>query len=264
MQACTKHHLRAHTYTMHSPAWMKLHRCECSDCSKSFAVNQKLQAHRKTYDKKLYTCSHLPCLLLRTLPLFSTRMKLQAHTRTAHPPTSPYAECNSKSFGQQKGLEAHLAIHKEGAVYGQVNIGELEARKRRGREHGRDWICCFEGCAKAFKLVFPLLDSTVAFSQLYVEQKNHLARITTSRTSTNATLSALGEVVASPAVTNISWDGLLRPTNRWSRAIAPRAIMRKAFSLISTEYREILSGEKHHDQEGLTLSLSPVSPSIRV
>ena len=139
-------------------------------------------------------------------------MKLQAHTRTAHPPTSPYAECNGKTFGQQKGLEAHLTIHKERAIYGRVNNGELEARKRRGREHGRDWICCFEGCAKAFKLVFPLLDSAVAFSRLYVEQKNRLTRITTFRTSTNATLSALGEVVASPTVTNISCDGLLRPT----------------------------------------------------
>ena len=61
-----------------------------------------------------------------------------------------------------------------------------------------------------------------------LNRKQRLARITTSRTSTNATLCVLGEVVASPTVTNVSFCGtLLRPTNQRSRPVAPRAITRK-------------------------------------
>ena len=139
---------------------------------------EKLRARQKTHDEKRYTCSHPPCVSLHTLPLFSTWTKLQAHTRTLHPPTCPYPERNGKSSSQQRGLEAHLKARKGRAIEGLLNVGENtvnngepEARKRRGGEHGRDWICDLEGCTMTFKSVFPLLNSVVAFSRLDVEQK---------------------------------------------------------------------------------------------
>ena len=83
--------------------------------------------------------------------------------RTAHPPTCPYAECQGKSFGQQKGLKAHLKIHEgqdvDDCLDGEqdaVNDDEPAVKKRRGGNHGRDWVCDFEGCTKDFKSVFPL------------------------------------------------------------------------------------------------------------
>ena len=81
--------------------------------------------------------------------------------RTAHPPMCPYPECNGKSFSQQKGLKAHLKIHEGRAVDGRLDCGEdtvnddePRVKKRRGGEHGRDWVCDFEGCTKDFKSVF--------------------------------------------------------------------------------------------------------------
>lgn len=35
-----------------------------------------------------------------------------------------------------------------------ANDDEPTVKKRRGGEHGRDWACDFEGCAKDFKSVF--------------------------------------------------------------------------------------------------------------
>lgn len=162
MEAFTKHHqLRAHISTFHSPVGTKPYRCEHTDCSKSFATNQKLRAHQKTHDEKRYTCSHPSCLSLPALPFFSTWTKLQNHMRTAHPPTCLYPECQGKTFGQQKGLKAHLKIHEGRKVDGHLDgeedapSDEPERKKRRGGDHGRDWVCDFEGCAKDFKSVFP-------------------------------------------------------------------------------------------------------------
>ena len=136
---------------------------------------------RKTHDENRYACSHPSS----HPSVFSTWKELQVHTRTAHPPTCPYPGRNGKSFSQQRGLEVHLKIHKRRVIDGCLNVwentvdnGELEARKRSGREHGRDRICDIEGYTKYFKSVFPLLDSAVAFSRLYVEQKKALTTIT--------------------------------------------------------------------------------------
>lgn len=159
MQSFTKHHhLRAHISSVHSPAaGTKPYPCEHPDCSKSFATNQKLRGHQKTHDEKRYSCSHHSCLLLPTLPFFSTWTKLQAHMRTAHPPACPYPECQGKSFSQQKGLKAHLKIHEGRDVDGRLDGEEDDepaVKKRRGGDHGRDWLCDFEGCTKDFKSVF--------------------------------------------------------------------------------------------------------------
>lgn len=84
--------------------------------------------------------------------------------RAAHPPTCPYAECQGKSFGQQKGLKAHLKVHEGRDVDARlddeedaVNDDGPVVKKRRGGDHGRDWICDFDGCTKDFKSVFPFL-----------------------------------------------------------------------------------------------------------
>jgi len=77
--------------------------------------------------------------------------------RTAHPPACPYPECQGKSFSQQKGLKAHLKIHEGRDVDGRLDGEEDDepaVKKRRGGDHGRDWLCDFEGCTKDFKSVF--------------------------------------------------------------------------------------------------------------
>ncbi|KAF9643120.1 hypothetical protein BDM02DRAFT_3157513 [Thelephora ganbajun] len=159
LESFTKHnHLRAHISAVHSPVGTKSYRCEHPNCSKSFATNQKLRTHQKIHDEKRYSCSHRSCLSLSTLPFFSTWTKLQAHMRTGHPPTCPYPECQGKHFSQQKGLKAHLKIHGgrelDGRLDGEedaANDGEPAVKKRRGGDHGRDWVCDFEGCTKDFK-----------------------------------------------------------------------------------------------------------------
>ena len=163
-------HLRTHISTVRSSAGTKLRRCEHPGCRKRLATNQKLRDRHKTRDEKRYTYSHPSCLWPSTPQFFSTWTKLQAHMRTAHPPTCPYPECNGKSFSQQKGLKEHLKIHEGRAVDGRSDLGEDRVnddepmvKRRRGGEHGRDWVCDFEGCTKDFKSVFPLLDSVVAF-----------------------------------------------------------------------------------------------------
>lgn len=82
--------------------------------------------------------------------------------RTVHPPTCPYPECRGKSFSQQKGLKAHLKVHEGqdvddrlGSEEDAANDDEPVLKKKRGGDHGRDWVCDFEGCTKGFKSVFP-------------------------------------------------------------------------------------------------------------
>ena len=175
------HHLRAHISTAHSPSGTKPYRCEHLDCPKSFATNQKLRAHQKTHDEKRYSCSHKSCLSSPTLPFFSTWTKLQAHMRTAHPPTCPYPECRGKIFAQQKGFKAHLKIHEGQDIDGRLgdgkdatNDGEPATKKKRGGDHGRDWACDFEGCTKDFKSVFPSSHFVFTCSQSWPKQKKAL------------------------------------------------------------------------------------------
>lgn len=158
MQSFAKHHhLRTHISTAHSPAGTKPYRCEHFDCPKSFATNQKLWAHQKTHDENRYSCSHQSCLMVPSLPFFSTWSKLQAHMRSAHPPTCPFSGCHGKRFSQQKGLKAHLKIHEGEHLNGGEGADEDDepaVKKKRGGGHGRNWICDFEGCIKDFKSVF--------------------------------------------------------------------------------------------------------------
>ena len=51
---------------------------------------------------------------------------------------------------------------------------EPAAKKRRGGEYGRDWICDFEGCTKDFKLVFSTSRLCFSILQSWVEQKKAL------------------------------------------------------------------------------------------
>ncbi|KAF9777877.1 hypothetical protein BJ322DRAFT_1094846 [Thelephora terrestris] len=152
------HHLREHVSAVHSFTGTKSYRCERLDCSKSFATNQKLRAHQKTHDEKRYSCSHQSCVSLPILPFFSTWTKLQAHMRVVHPPMCPYPECHGKTFNQQKGLKAHLKIHEGrdldsrlGSEEGATNDDEPSMKRKRGGDHGRDWVCDFEGCTRDFK-----------------------------------------------------------------------------------------------------------------
>ena len=101
--------------------------------------------------------------------------------RMAHPPTCPYPGCRGKSFSQQKGLKAHLKIHGgrevDDHLDGEEGAGdddEPAAKKRRGGEYGRDWICDFEGCTKDFKSVFSTSRLRFSVLQLWVEQKKAL------------------------------------------------------------------------------------------
>lgn len=167
--------------------------------------------------------------------------------RTAHPPTCPYPECEGRSFSQQKGLRAHLKIHEGREVDGRLD-GEEDAadedepavKKRRGGEHGRDWICDFEGCTKDFKSVF--YSSRFRFRLLmtaHLNRKRLLPRIKTSRTSTTAILCALRKVVTSLMATSTFFNDMLHGhIDQQSRLIAPvirKTIIQKVSGWISTE-----------------------------
>ena len=129
--------------------------------------------------------------------------------RAAHPPTCPYPECRGKTFGQQKGLKAHLKIHEGRDLDGRLDGGEDAAsggepatKKKRGGDHGRDWACDFEGCTKDFKSVFPSSGFWTHWLTYEFNRKRRLRRITTSRTSANAISRALTKGVENPMATN--------------------------------------------------------------
>ena len=77
---------------------------------------------------------------------------------------TPYLECNGKSFGQQKGLEADLKIHKGRAIHGRlnivgntVNIGELSMHHNISHLHKRDFVCTRRGCDRSYGYKYRLL-----------------------------------------------------------------------------------------------------------
>ncbi|VDC02086.1 unnamed protein product [Peniophora sp. CBMAI 1063] len=153
--------LRAHIASVHSPPGTKPYRCTHEDCDKSFATNQKLKAHVKVHDESRYTCTLAQCENAN----FSTWTALQAHIRTAHPPTCPYPSCDGKTFARRDGLRAHLKIHRqheeedamggdgddEGDEGGEDDAEERPKKRRRGGELGRDWVCEEDRCGKDFK-----------------------------------------------------------------------------------------------------------------
>ncbi|KAJ3524427.1 hypothetical protein NM688_g8565 [Phlebia brevispora] len=154
-------HLQAHVRS-HLPYNERPFACGTPGCDKRFWTTQHLRVHMEWHNEKRYTCSHLSCLTATDTPpaYYATWTALQHHTRTAHPPTCPYAECNGKVFGAQKGLRAHLKVHEQREVEKGLRIDESDVeddpdepprKRRRGGIVGRDWICNVEGCRKDFK-----------------------------------------------------------------------------------------------------------------
>ncbi|KAF9268732.1 hypothetical protein L218DRAFT_892168, partial [Marasmius fiardii PR-910] len=189
-ESFVKHHqLRTHKCTIHAPPGTKPYQCNHPGCTKSFKTNQHLRTHSKVHNEKRYTCAHPSCLPRPDISdtstadepssdsrrFFPTWSALQHHTRTAHPPTCPHIECRGKKFSTQKGLRAHLKLHEEREVEGELyahahegggefdddapdedgdgRLGDTRSRKKRrgGDVVGRDWKCGFEGCGKEFK-----------------------------------------------------------------------------------------------------------------
>ncbi|KZT30002.1 hypothetical protein NEOLEDRAFT_1126721 [Neolentinus lepideus HHB14362 ss-1] len=153
-EAFTKHHqLRAHVCSAHSPPGTKPYICTREGCDKSFATNQKLRTHLKVHDDKRYTCVHPSC---QPSVFYPTWTALQAHIRTAHPPTCPYSQCGGRTFTQQKGLRAHMKLHASEEEFKlKMPVGEgdegREIKRRRGGEWGREWVCGVDGCGRDFK-----------------------------------------------------------------------------------------------------------------
>lgn len=146
-----KHHLlRTHIAEVHSTPGTKPFPCTHDGCSQSFRYPYELKAHLKTHDSRSLPLSLAPSSLTRSrtasryqcihpacasLPLVdrqhATWSALQKHTKTAHPPTCPHAECEGKTFTTPRGLKWHLEVHER-------NEGdELPACRKRGRGKGR-------------------------------------------------------------------------------------------------------------------------------
>uniref|UniRef100_A0A8H7Y7H7 C2H2-type domain-containing protein n=1 Tax=Psilocybe cubensis TaxID=181762 RepID=A0A8H7Y7H7_PSICU len=160
-EAFPKHHLlRAHICSEHAPPGTKPYRCSHENCTKSFNTNQHLLTHQKTHDDKRYTCVHVKCLanddqLPRYFPTWSA---LQTHIRTDHPPTCSHPSCNGRTFSTQANLKNHIKLHEQREVDMEVapvcSGDESEGssrKKRRGGEHGREWLCEYPDCGKDFK-----------------------------------------------------------------------------------------------------------------
>lgn len=104
---------------------------------------------------------HANCIMTPDrVPLyFPTWSALQSHIRSAHPPTCPRTSCAGRTFTTQKGLRAHMKLHEQRDIMEALEkspddeVDHPPAKRRRGGEWGRDWICDFEGCTKDFKSV---------------------------------------------------------------------------------------------------------------
>lgn len=273
LQSFTKHHhLSAHISAVHSPAGTKPYQCEHPDCSSSFTTNQKLWAHQKTHDEKRYSCSHPSCLSLPTMSFFSTWTKLQAHMRTVHPPTCPHPECHGKTFSQQKGLKAHLKIHDGRDLNDRLDDGEgagdgdePAVKRKRGGDHGRDWVCDFEGCAKDFKSVFPSSKASCPPAHDHGSNRRRLLQhTTTSHTSINAISSAPAESVASPTVTSTFSNGIShKRIVRWNCPIVLviwRKTTREVPRWTSTELPADLTWRETPRSRGYCVVLIPLFP----
>ena len=83
--------------------------------------------------------------------------------KKSHPPTCSHPSCNGKTFASAANLRSHFKLHDErevelvlgGAVDRDANSEDEEPKRkrRRGGEHGRDWLCEYPGCDKDFKSV---------------------------------------------------------------------------------------------------------------
>ncbi|KZT38466.1 hypothetical protein SISSUDRAFT_986194 [Sistotremastrum suecicum HHB10207 ss-3] len=198
--------LRSHIAEVHRPEGTKPFICEHEGCPKSFATNQKLRVHSKVHDERRYSCSHSECASNSTAPLyFATWTALQAHMKSEHPPACPYPSCNGRTFASQKGLRGHLKVHEDREIEDQLKADaddeadgvngdeERYAKRRRGGDVGRDWVCVEDGCDKAFKsnkalkthvhtshlhrrdFVCPAADCGLAFGYKHVLQR-HISR----------------------------------------------------------------------------------------
>lgn len=164
---------------------------------KSFSTNQQLKAHTKTHDgmkfkssfgdkkaysylEKRYTCVHLECIdsYEDTPTYFPTWSALQNHIRSAHPPTCAHVACAGRTFTTQKGLRAHIKLHEQRDMMEALEEKSADdeadhqpAKRRRGGDWGRDWICDFEKCAKDFKSVTPTCRTTWVANQPWMFRK---------------------------------------------------------------------------------------------
>jgi hypothetical protein len=119
---------------------------------------------------------------------------------------------------------------------------EPATKKRRGGDHGRDWVCDFEGCMKDFKSVFPSSQCLFHAHKCGSNRKRRSRPITTFRTSTNAISRAPTRTATSLTVTNIFSRGTLhKHTDRQSRPIVP-AIQRTARRRASRWESTVLRG----------------------
>ncbi|BGP17767.1 hypothetical protein JCM10213_001731 [Rhodosporidiobolus nylandii] len=135
-----KHHLlRTHIAEAHSPPGTDPFQCDHPGCGRSFKQKVHLKAHEKVHDPSRYLCLHPACL---SLPLssrqFATWTLLQKHTKSAHPPTCPHAECRGKTFTTNRGLRNHLALHDEDEAEkgGTTTDGEGAKKRRKRRRRG--------------------------------------------------------------------------------------------------------------------------------
>lgn len=115
----------------------------------------------KIHVEKRYTCVHNDCVTtLAEAPIyFPTWSALQNHIRNAHPPTCTHPSCTGRIFTTQKGLRAHMKLHEQHYMAEALRdpsddeADHQPAKKRRGGDWGRDWMCDSAGCTKDFKSV---------------------------------------------------------------------------------------------------------------
>ncbi|KAG6333160.1 hypothetical protein ID866_5927 [Astraeus odoratus] len=179
-EAFAKHHqLRAHVCEAHSPPGTKPYICTHPSCKKSFPTNQKLRGHMKTHEDNRYMCSHPNCIPGpdHDAVYFGTWTSLQAHIRTAHPPTCIHESCKGRTFASHHNLRAHLKLHEQREAEAMLLSGDEsddeEARtrkRRRGGELGRDWKCDYPDCGKDFKSKRAL---TTHNNVIHLGQRNH-------------------------------------------------------------------------------------------
>ncbi|OAX35339.1 hypothetical protein K503DRAFT_829507 [Rhizopogon vinicolor AM-OR11-026] len=111
MRIYTKHHqLRSHTSECHAPPGTEPYICTHPRCIKSFATNQKLRGHLKSF----------------CLPSSSTE--------PAYPPSCMHPSCNGRTFTSQHDLRAHQKLHElEALLSGIETPGRTDYPRKRKR-----------------------------------------------------------------------------------------------------------------------------------